>query len=75
MTDTQQLLTRAVHHFESLFTGSPYELRHELSEDYNAQVTYDANMDIEALPTAAEVLESIKSLSPDSAPSSDGFTG
>lgn len=73
--ETHQLLTGAVMHFQDLFTATPCVFQEELFEDYPAHDTNEMNIAIETLPTATEVLDSIKSLSPDSAPSPDGFTG
>lgn len=56
VTDSKELTEGAVNHFQQLFTASPYVMHDDLFEEYPTSVTNDINMDIEAIPTAKELL-------------------
>lgn len=75
ITDSTELLTGGVRHFQNLFSATPYSIQEELFEGYPQLVTAAINRGLEGLPSAEEVWESILDLSPDSALEPDGFTG
>lgn len=75
ITNSTELLTGGVQHFQNLFSATPYSIQEELFEGYPQLVTAAINRGLEGLPSAEEVWESILDLSPDSAPEPDGFTG
>lgn len=75
ITDPSQICNLAASHFDHLFTATPYAMTEELFDSYPATVSALQNDLICTLPSKQEIWEAVCSLSADSAPGVDGFTG
>lgn len=75
INNPNQISDMAAEYFSRLFTASPYVMHSDLFEGYPATVSAEVNNSLCAVPSSKEIWESICSLSADSAPGLDGFTG
>lgn len=75
ISDNKEIIEGAVEYFRDIFSASPYCLHGDLFQNYPTRASEVMNRDLEAIPTTQEIWDSIQSLSPDSAPGPDGFTG
>lgn len=74
VTHPQEVCSLAAPFYAQLFSATPYFIKEELFEQFHSDVTATMNTQLCAIPMADELMESIFSLSADSAPGMDGIT-
>lgn len=75
LSDPKTIAQRAATFFGNLFTASKYSMHEDLFENYPRVITDEMNSKLVAIPSAKEIWDAIITLSADSAPGDDGFTG
>lgn len=75
INEAKTIADKAVQHFSQLFAATPYHIDEALFQGYQSRLDAEDNLCFTRLPESYEILEAIKSLSPESSPGIDGFTG
>lgn len=75
-TDDMELIgNKAVEFFQNLLTSEAHSINEDLVGAIPSIISEEDNYDLTRFPSEEEVKEAVWSLSPDSAPGPDGFSG